>query len=151
MGLSIRELEQRRNNFLEEIASYKQDEFDKAKRAFVNFSGEAVELVEMRLQQGRERTRRFRESHPQYKKLPLSQRLQMLRDQDNKCPICRAEFSEFNPSHLDHNHKTRESRELLCRRCNFALGWIDDSITSAQRMVQYLEKHTAPQDDVATI
>lgn len=52
----------------------------------------------------------------------------MLNEQDNKCAICKINFSVTKKSlkpHIDHNHKTGVVRGLLCQTCNIGLGHIE--------------------------
>jgi len=44
---------------------------------------------------------------------------------------------------VDHDHITGEVRGLLCKRCNRALGILEDSIELLQRAIQYLQKAAA--------
>lgn len=41
---------------------------------------------------------------------------------------------------VDHNHKTGKVRGLLCTKCNRLVGLANDSLTTAQNLVQYLSK-----------
>lgn len=45
---------------------------------------------------------------------------------------------------MDHNHKTKKVRELLCSRCNAAIGYLFESVEIAKRLILYLEKHAHP-------
>lgn len=48
----------------------------------------------------------------------------LLAQADGRCLICDTEFGDdYN---IDHCHETGTVRGLLCRRCNFGLGWFDD-------------------------
>ncbi len=58
--------------------------------------------------------------------------------QESKCAICR----RIKPLAVDHCHKTGKVRGLLCKKCNLALGYIDDTIELAEAMKCYLEKHS---------
>lgn len=40
--------------------------------------------------------------------------------------------------HLDHDHKTREVRGLLCHKCNLGLGSFDDSVELLEKAKNYL-------------
>lgn len=56
--------------------------------------------------------------------------------QDGKCPIC----GRDDPRSLDHDHKSKRLRGLLCRDCNIALGLLQDSATFARNAAKYLTK-----------
>ncbi len=40
--------------------------------------------------------------------------------QNNKCKICDKEF--VKTPHVDHDHETKQIRDLLCSRCNLGIG-----------------------------
>lgn len=71
--------------------------------------------------------------------------------QDHKCAICGREQGTY-PSRrgdgtklvLDHNHETGQLRGMLCRDCNFALGYVHESVETAQRMMDYIHKWNEP-------
>lgn len=42
---------------------------------------------------------------------------------------------------IDHNHMTGEVRALLCSRCNTALGLLQENLSTALNMVDYMRKH----------
>jgi len=56
--------------------------------------------------------------------------------QKGACGIC----EKAVPLCVDHCHETGKIRGLLCRKCNSALGMLDDSICLARKAVLYLEK-----------
>ncbi len=48
---------------------------------------------------------------------------------DGSCPLCLEPEEPDSPTRklaLDHDHKTKVFRGLLCRNCNMAMGFIDD-------------------------
>ncbi len=45
---------------------------------------------------------------------------------------------------VDHCHKTGKVRGLLCRRCNLAISFLDESPTIHARARRYLLKHAIP-------
>ena len=53
----------------------------------------------------------------------------MLELQNNKCAICKVEFTEnksfWNRPCVDHCHQTNKVRGILCRQCNVMLYWYD--------------------------
>ena len=65
-------------------------------------------------------------------------------EQDNKCGCCGDEF-EFEGKKskapcVDHDHKTLQVRDILCSRCNIALGHIKDCAKRAAKLLEYLLK-----------
>ena len=72
--------------------------------------------------------------------LTLEQYDKMVEDQGEVCAIC----GEINVSGhrllVDHDHKTGKVRGLLCYRCNFGMGFIDDE-NFVNRAKKYLKKH----------
>lgn len=63
----------------------------------------------------------------------------MLDAQQGLCAICGDEF-EGEPM-VDHDHKTRKVRGLLCHHCNIGLGMFRDSPRNLRRASEYLTKH----------
>jgi hypothetical protein len=63
---------------------------------------------------------------------------EMLISQSGRCAVC---LEPMKVPCLDHNHVTREVRELLCRFCNLVLGNADDKIAVLERAIGYLRKH----------
>ena len=67
---------------------------------------------------------------------------EMLSEQDYKCYICHTHEDKLDRSlAVDHCHKTGKVRGLLCGNCNRFLGQIDDNIDTAERLLEYLNKH----------
>ena len=66
----------------------------------------------------------------------------MFDQQGGRCAICSTHQMELNHTLcIDHNHKTGKVRELLCMKCNQALGSIKEDIKSAKALVEYIRKH----------
>ena len=57
--------------------------------------------------------------------------------QRDLCAICRA----IEPKHVDHCHRTRRVRGLLCFNCNQGLGRFDDDVQALRRAIDYLLAH----------
>lgn len=57
-------------------------------------------------------------------KLGPQQFEQMMAAQDGKCALCRTDFGKKR-LHVDHAHKSRRVRGLLCARCNVGVGFIE--------------------------
>lgn len=52
----------------------------------------------------------------------------MLKSQKSLCAICnkKIRYGRGN-SGIDHNHKTKKIRGILCNKCNIALSYIENS------------------------
>jgi len=68
---------------------------------------------------------------------------QMLEDQGYKCEICRGSdtHSRTDRLNVDHCHKTKRNRGLLCYRCNTMLGMALDNTEILQNAIDYLRKY----------
>jgi len=42
---------------------------------------------------------------------------------------------------VDHNHETKQIRDLLCKRCNTSLGLLKEDQKRIQNMLNYLQEH----------
>lgn len=61
--------------------------------------------------------------------------------QDGRCAVCRAPDGEvYNGLHVDHCHRTRRVRGLLCALCNTAIGKFKDDPALLRRASEYLEE-----------
>jgi len=69
--------------------------------------------------------------------LTLEQHEQMYVDQDGCCAICN-EPVEYSKTHTDHDHQTGKVRGILCRRCNYGMGFVDDK-EFVKKAKQYLK------------
>ena len=74
-----------------------------------------------------------------------------LQTQDGLCAICKKPESSLNahssgilPLAIDHDHQTGKVRDLLCSRCNQALGLLREDVEIAKNLVTYIQKHIAP-------
>lgn len=70
--------------------------------------------------------------------------------QNNRCAICKRPETSTRGGKLrtlcvDHNHKTRVIRGLLCSKCNSALGLLKDSRLILDSAVKYLGRPTRAQ------
>ena len=66
----------------------------------------------------------------------------MFNKQSGYCAICGTHQSKLNHTlHIDHNHKTKKIRGLLCYKCNHALGLINESPKLCDKLKQYIIKN----------
>jgi len=62
--------------------------------------------------------------------------------QKNKCRSCGIDFELINPKnvHIDHDHKSGNIRGVLCRNCNFSLGFLDENYNKILKLAKYAIK-----------
>lgn len=70
--------------------------------------------------------------------LSLSEYDNLLKRQNGRCAICSVS-SNGSVLVVDHCHKTRKVRGLLCAKCNTALGMFGDNLEGVLRVVCYLQ------------
>lgn len=75
--------------------------------------------------------------------ISMDQYNKMFFDQNGCCSICSTHQQDL-PKRLavDHNHTTQEIRGLLCMKCNLAVGYLNESVESAENLIKYLNKKT---------
>jgi hypothetical protein len=61
----------------------------------------------------------------------------LLLKQRNRCGGCRKPKQKWV---VDHSHKTKKVRGILCNSCNLILGHAKDSPNTLRRLACYLEK-----------
>ena len=76
-----------------------------------------------------------------YYGISLAEYNQIFSDQGQVCAICqKAEWNGKAP-YVDHDHATGKVRGILCRKCNSAIGFVEDDPAIAASMTKYLRKH----------
>ena len=71
----------------------------------------------------------------------------MLEAQNYKCAICNKNAEDnkrgnkIQSLNIDHGHKTKQVRGLLCHQCNSGLGHFKDNTEFLLKAVDYLHKH----------
>lgn len=64
-----------------------------------------------------------------------------LREQNNRCAICRVEFSNIVRKCIDHNHDTLMSRGILCDGCNVGIAMFRENPDIMRTAIAYLAEH----------
>lgn len=64
----------------------------------------------------------------------------LLVGQSGRCAICSDPLTD---PHVDHCHKTGRVRGLLCKHCNFGIGFLKDSVTALAAAQDYLAGEVA--------
>jgi hypothetical protein len=98
----------------------------------------------------KDRIKKYRRNGDYKKKfgISLDEYNQILESQDGLCAICNQPETQqcyktgvpYNLA-VDHDHKTGKIRQLLCSRCNRALGIVDDNTELLLKMIDYITTH----------
>jgi hypothetical protein len=74
--------------------------------------------------------------------ITLKKYKEILENQKNCCGIC-GNSNEYNKNNmsLDHCHKTKMIRGILCHRCNMGIGYFKDDIELLEKAKNYLKKY----------
>ena len=81
-----------------------------------------------------------RSHHFQYRYgITIEQLSELIKTANNKCQICGSVFSKINKPHVDHDHKTKVIRGILCRNCNTGIGMLRDSPKILKLAIEYLK------------
>ena len=66
----------------------------------------------------------------------------MVINQGGLCACCGELLMADNYArwHVDHNHRTKVIRGILCTRCNSAAGLVGDNAAGARRLLDYLAR-----------
>lgn len=72
----------------------------------------------------------------------------MLKAQNDVCAICKQPETAIKQGNIkklavDHCHKTRKIRGLLCNKCNTGLGGFKDNLELLEKAAQYLRDHSS--------
>lgn len=61
--------------------------------------------------------------------------------QKGLCFICKKKCCSGQNLSVDHCHKTQKVRGLLCKKCNTALGMLDDNVEYFETAILYLKNY----------
>jgi hypothetical protein len=64
----------------------------------------------------------------------------MFAEQRGLCGICGMVPTPTVPLCVDHDHRTKNTRGLLCRKCNAALGLLGDDEEGVSKALEYLRR-----------
>ena len=75
-------------------------------------------------------------------KISIEEYEERLKTQNGTCKIChKIELIKNGHLSVDHCHKTKRIRGLLCHQCNAGLGFFRDNIDFLNDAVKYLEEN----------
>jgi len=97
------------------------------------------EIIEKRRKYCEENLEKIRGNYFQRKyDLSYEDWVKMWVGQDGDCAICGEPFNKHSDAQVDHDHKTGKIRGLLCNKCNFAIGLLNDDPELVMRLAEYL-------------
>jgi len=80
--------------------------------------------------------------------ISLKEYIQIWDQQKGECAICNRALSKKrtigrqpDTACLDHCHKTKKNRAILCNMCNGAIGAFGENIEVIRKAIKYLEAH----------
>lgn len=73
-------------------------------------------------------------------KIRLTEYERLLEEQGGKCAVCESPSTDGECFCVDHDHSTGEIRGLLCKSCNFGLGFFKDSTERLMKAAEYLRR-----------
>jgi hypothetical protein len=71
--------------------------------------------------------------------ISIEEQEKMFEAQGYRCKLCKR--IPTKPS-VDHCHITGKVRGILCHKCNFALGLLDDNLYLVEEAVRYLKENS---------
>lgn len=77
--------------------------------------------------------------------LSLKRYNEMLSLQGQSCAICGAKHQPNEKRgrlYVDHCHSTKKVRALLCGACNSMIGYANDSVSTLEKAIFYLKRHS---------
>lgn len=67
--------------------------------------------------------------------------LRIRAEQNDSCVICNKQFSRT--PHVDHDHETNLTRQLICSGCNLKVGVFESDKDIVKEIILYLYKHNS--------
>ena len=130
---------------------YRAKNKEKIRKADEQYKSEHVEETKKYLIETAEIRKEYREAHKKEAKsrnlkknynITLEQYDELYNKQEGKCAICGTHQEELKSTlHIDHNHKTKKIRGLLCFKCNSLLGCANDNIIKLESAIIYLKNN----------
>ena len=131
----------------EQAKQYYNDNHEKIKKYHAQYREENRKEI---LRKQRQYVKEHREERNEYSRkwhlkdkfnLSYEDWLVMWESQNERCAICGEPFISPSNACIDHNHKTNEIRGLLCRKCNAAIGLLNNDSELLKKAIKYLKKY----------
>ena len=122
------------------VKKWQQANRDKTNKYFIEWGKKNPGKLEAKKLRARNKTKGINLSYEDY--------IKMCSSQNNLCSICgkkeiakHSKTGTTNILSIDHCHKTKKVRGLLCKKCNSAIGFFEDDLDIVKKAVKYLQKH----------
>lgn len=73
-----------------------------------------------------------------YYNITLAEKKMLWKRQGFQCGICKKDIPNFKDVRLDHDHKDKKVRGILCNDCNLLIGHAKDDVKILKSAVNYL-------------
>lgn len=128
-----------RNKLLERTKKWQRSNRDKTNKAFIEWGKKNPEKLEAKKLRAKAKVLGIKITYEEYKDLCIKQ--------NNLCAICKKpEITKHWKTKtnyilsIDHCHKTKKVRGLLCKKCNTSIGFFEDNIELMKNAISYLTK-----------
>lgn len=82
--------------------------------------------------------------------ISMEKYMEMYEQQHGCCALCKKPGASFVAGNqgrvetlaVDHDHKTKKVRSLLCHQCNKGIGCFGESVVSLRQAIEYLERYS---------
>jgi len=128
-----------RKELNEKLKIWQKNNRAKTNKYFIEWGNKNPEKLEAKNLRRKSRTLGVKITHEEYKTL--------LSRQKKLCAICKNGETAKHKSgsicilSIDHNHKTKKVRGLLCKKCNTAIGMLNDDPKLVLKAFHYLSKN----------
>lgn len=71
--------------------------------------------------------------------ITYDEKIEMIKNQNNKCLICSGIFGSIKQACVDHSHKNGKIRGILCHSCNRGIGLLNEDIGLFNKIIEYIQ------------
>lgn len=82
--------------------------------------------------------------------ITLRQKKEMILNQNNKCLSCGTDLRKLKSKNIciDHDHKSKQIRGILCHHCNVVLGLMKEDYDKILKLAKYCKKYCKNDNDL---
>lgn len=131
------DLKKKRKSHNKASRKYEKTEKGKVTRKRYLDSEKGKKFLEKKAKIKKSRSQQIKHGLKHIYNMTVEQYNQMLVDQNGVCSLCRKPELDRRLG-VDHNHETSEIRSLLCRRCNFLVGYVENNVDLVKQILKYI-------------